>query len=170
MPGCDCPTARFTTQLMSTSDLEFRAARRDDVGTIVRLLADDPLGATREDYRDPLPPEYYHAFEAIDDDRNNELVVGCKDGRVVGVLQLTFIPYLTYKGGWRVLIEGVRVDRAWRSTGVGRAMLEWAISRAEERGCHLVQLTTDRSRRDAKRFYASMGFEATHDGMKLHLK
>ncbi|MBT8400992.1 MAG: GNAT family N-acetyltransferase [Rhodothermia bacterium] len=150
-------------------DLEFRAAARDDVRSIVRLLADDPHGSNREDFGDPLPEDYYNAFEAIDEDRNNELVVACSNGRVVGVLQLTFIPHLTYTGGWRAQIEGVRIDAALRSTGVGRTMLEWAIERARERGCHVVQLTTDRLRHEAKRFYEGLGFEATHDGMKLHL-
>jgi len=87
---------------------------------------------------------------------------------VVGVLQLTFIPYLTYQGGWRALIEGVRVARGARSQGLGKALLEWAIARARERGCVMVQLTTDKSRPDAKRFYDGLGFVASHEGMKLH--
>ena len=149
-------------------DLVFRAAEHTDVPNIVRMLADDPLGATREQCDDPLPPSYYKAFEAIDADPNNELVVACKSGDVVGMFQLTFIPYLTYRGGWRALIEGVRVDTSARAQGVGRRMFEWAIARAKERGCHVVQLTTDRTRPDAKRFYESLGFSATHDGMKLH--
>lgn len=154
---------------MPKGDLQFRAATRDDVASIVRLLSDDPLGAKRENYRDPLPAEYYDAFRAIDQDRNSELIVASASGQVVGVLQLTIIPYLTYTGGWRALIEGVRVDKAVRSEGVGRAMLEWAIERAKQRGCHMVQLTTDRSRSEARHFYESLGFEATHDGMKLHI-
>jgi GNAT superfamily N-acetyltransferase len=85
------------------------------------------------------------------------------------VLQITFIPYLTYEGGWRALIEGVRVDGAARSAGVGRAMVEHAIGRARERGCRLVQLTTDKARPDALRFYEALGFVASHEGMKLHL-
>ena len=91
------------------------------------------------------------------------------DGRVIGVLQLTFIPYLTYRGGWRALIEGVRVDRRHRSAGIGRRLFEWAIARSRERGCHLVQLTSDKQRPDAIRFYESLGFAASHEGMKLHL-
>ncbi|MDH3671753.1 MAG: GNAT family N-acetyltransferase [Gammaproteobacteria bacterium] len=155
---------------MSKGDLVFRTASRDDVKSIVRLLADDALGTRRERYQDPLPSDYYNAFSAIDGDHNNELVVACKNEQIVGVLQLTFIPYLTYEGGWRALIEGVRVDATLRSKGVGRAMFEWAIARAKQRGCHLVQLTTDKSRSDARRFYESLGFQTTHDGMKLHLK
>ncbi len=155
---------------MTKDDLVFRTASRDDVVNIIRLLADDPLGAKRERYQDPLPSNYYNAFSAIDGDPNNELVVACKSEQVVGVLQLTFIPYLTYQGGGRALIEGVRVDATLRSKGVGRTMFEWAISRAKQRGCQLVQLTMDKSRPDTRRFYESLGFQATHDGMKLHLK
>jgi GNAT superfamily N-acetyltransferase len=136
---------------------------------IVRLLADDPLGAKRERYADPLPPAYYKAFAAIGADPNNELVVVELDGQVIGVLQLTFIPYLTYQGGWRALIEGVRIDSRFRSGGLGRRLFEWAIGRAAERGCHMVQLTSDKARPDAIRFYESLGFVASHEGMKLSL-
>ena len=150
--------------------LQFRKALRQDVPAIVRLLADDPLGAKRERFADPLPESYRLAFDAIDADPNNELVVACLDGQVVGVLQLTFIPYLTYQGGWRALIEAVRVDSKLRSKGVGKTLFQWAIERARERGCHLVQLTTDKGRADAKRFYEGLGFAASHEGMKLHLR
>lgn len=149
---------------------KFRNAKREDVPAIVRLLADDPLGAKRERFETPLPESYLSAFEAIDADPNNELVVACQTNEVVGVLQLTFIPYLTYQGGWRALIEAVRIDSKHRSRGLGKAMFEWAIDRSRERGCHLVQLTTDKSRPDAKRFYESLGFAASHEGMKLHLQ
>ncbi|HZO00230.1 MAG TPA: GNAT family N-acetyltransferase [Burkholderiales bacterium] len=147
----------------------FRKAKREDVPAIVRLLADDPLGAKRERFETPLPESYLRAFQAIDADPNNELVVACIGDEVVGVLQLTFIPYLTYQGGWRALIEAVRVDAKLRSKGVGKALFEWAIERSRSRRCHLVQLTTDKSRGDAKRFYESLGFSASHEGMKLKL-
>ncbi len=131
--------------------LSFRRARPGDLPAIVRMLADDPLGAKRERFETPLPESYLRAFEAIDADPNNELVVACLGEEVAGVLQLTFIPYLTYQGGWRALIEAVRIDSKHRSQGLGRAMFEWAIARARDRGCHVVQLTTDKSRADAKR-------------------
>ena len=150
--------------------IEFRRATQDDVTLIVRMLADDPLGAQREAYAEPLPERYHRAFEAIDRDSNNELVVAEIDGEIAGVLQITFIPYLTYQGGWRALIEGVRVAADWRSRGVGRRLFEWAIARARQRGCHLVQLTSDKARPDAIRFYQNLGFEATHEGLKLHLE
>jgi GNAT superfamily N-acetyltransferase len=154
---------------MTIEGLSFRRAERRDLDAIVRLLADDPLGAARETWSQPLLPAYEAAFEAIHADPNNELAVACLDDAVVGVLQLTFIPSLTYRGRWRALIEGVRVDARLRGRGVGRAFFEWAIARARERGCHLLQLTTDKSRADAKAFYEGLGFVASHEGMKLKL-
>jgi GNAT superfamily N-acetyltransferase len=149
--------------------LAFRRASRDDVPAIVRMLACDPLGARREALVSPLPESYYEAFEAIDRDANNELVVAELGGRIVGILHITFIPYMTYRGGWRALIEGVRVDSEARSRGVGRELFTWAIDRARQRGCHLVQLTSDKARPDAIRFYENLGFVASHEGLKLHL-
>lgn len=154
---------------MTEQTLSFRPANRDDVPRIVEMLADDPLGAKRERFEMPLPESYMSAFEAIDADPNNELVVACLNSKVVGVLQVTFIPYLTYQGGWRALIEGVRIAADVRSAGIGRRLFEWAIQRARERKCHLVQLTTDKVRPDALRFYENLGFVASHEGMKLHL-
>jgi len=151
------------------SRLVLRRARIEDLDAVVRLLADDPLGAQRERYQRPLPASYEAAFRAIDADPNQELTVACLDDAVVGVLQITFLPYLTYQGGWRALIEGVRTAAAVRSMGIGREMFGWAIARARARGCHLVQLTTDKARPQALRFYESLGFVASHIGMKLTL-
>jgi len=148
--------------------LTFRQATTEDVIVIVKMLADDPLGAKRENFQDPLPPSYIDAFQTIDADPHNELVVAELENEVVGVLQLTFIPYLTYQGGWRALIEGVRVSSGHRGKGFGHKLFEWAIDRAKERGCHLIQLTSDKARPDAIRFYENLGFKATHEGMKLH--
>lgn len=149
--------------------VSFRPATRDDLPAIVRLLADDTLGSTRERYEVPLPPSYLVAFHAIDADPNNELVVTELDGQLVGTMQLTFIPSITYQGRWRALIEGVRIDSSVRSQGLGRRMFEWAIARARERDCHLLQLTTDKARPEALRFYQCLGFVASHEGMKLIL-
>lgn len=149
---------------------EFRPATAADLPAIVHLLADDALGAQREADVSPLPQSYAKAFEAIDRDPNNELVVAEEAGRVVGVLQLTFIPYLTYQGSWRALVEGVRVASDLRGSGLGRRMFEWVIHRARERGCAMVQLTSTKVRADAIRFYESLGFTASHEGMKLHLR
>ncbi|MEO1088542.1 MAG: GNAT family N-acetyltransferase [Acidobacteriota bacterium] len=147
----------------------FRRARSADLPAIVHLLADDPLGATRESDVSPLPDSYCDAFKAIDRDGNQELVVVELEERVIGVLQLTYIPSMTYRGGWRALIEGVRVSSELRSSGVGRHLFQWAVERARERGCRILQLTTDKSRPAAIKFYEGLGFVASHEGMKLHL-
>lgn len=152
-----------------TDPLVMRPAVRSDLPVIVAMLADDELGARRERFEDPLPGSYGAAFDAIEADGNNELIVAEVGGSVVGVLQLTFIPYLTYQGSWRALVEGVRVASSARSGGIGRLMLEWAIARSKERGCRLIQLTTDKSRPDALRFYERLGFVPSHHGMKLML-
>lgn len=150
--------------------IRVRVAEADDLPAIVAMLADDPLGARRELATHPLPASYLKAFEAIAADPNNELVVAeDSDGRPIAVLQLTFTPYLTHQGGWRATIEGVRVAGHVRGSGLGRQFLSWAIARARERGCHVVQLTTDKQRPDAKRFYEALGFLASHEGMKLQL-
>lgn len=149
--------------------LAFRTALSNDLPDLVRMLADDPLGNRREVVSCPLHPGYSDAFAAIDADPNNELIVAVLGGSIVGMLQITFIPYLTYQGRWRALIEGVRVSSDARSHGVGGAMLEWAIELARTRHCVMVQLTTDRAREDALRFYERLGFVPSHHGMKLHL-
>lgn len=150
--------------------LRIRQATAQDLPVIVRMLADDPLGVQREKLIEPLPASYHAAFEAISCDPNNELVVAeDHDGSVVAVLQITYTPYITYQGGWRAAIEGVRVASHMRGSGVGKDLFAWAIARARARGCHVVQLTTDKQRPEAKRFYETMGFVATHEGMKLAL-
>jgi ribosomal protein S18 acetylase RimI-like enzyme len=155
--------------LMSEVPLTLRQAVLEDLPYIVDMLADDPLGATRERFEVPLPDSYFTAFNAISNNPLNELVVATIEDRVVGVLQLTFIPNISYQGGWRALIEGVRVSASYRNQGIGRRLFEYAINRAKEERCHMVQLTMDKQRTDAHRFYQSLGFQATHEGLKLHL-
>ncbi|MGB4857902.1 MAG: GNAT family N-acetyltransferase [Dokdonella sp.] len=133
------------------------------------MLADDPLGSGREVLSDPLVPSYTEAFSAIDAEPDSELIVAVLAGAPIGMLQITFIPSLSYQGRWRALIEGVRVLSSERSRGVGEAMLHWAIERARSPDCVMVQLTTDKSRDDALRFYERLGFVSSHHGMKLHL-
>jgi ribosomal protein S18 acetylase RimI-like enzyme len=154
---------------MPTPPLLFRRAARDDMPAIVRLLADDALGSQRESPTDPLPESYYAAFAAICADEHSELIVAETGGAVAAVLQLTFIPYLNYRGSWRALIENVHVASGLRGRGVGGALMREAIGRAQARGCRIVQLTTDKTRADAKRFYEKLGFRASHEGMKIHL-
>ncbi|TMW72756.1 GNAT family N-acetyltransferase [Alteribacter natronophilus] len=146
----------------------FRRAGMGDLPVLVGMLADDELGRKRENFTDPLPDSYTAAFEEIEQDGNNELVVAERDGRICGMIQLTFTPCLTYQGGWRCTVEGVRTASSERGKGLGTQMFEWAIARAKERGCHVIQLTTDNQRPDARRFYEKLGFKASHVGMKLH--
>lgn len=134
------------------------------------MLADDALGAIREDASDPLPQSYLDAFAAIEGDPNNELLVAERDGAIAGLLQLTFIPSLTHRGGLRAMIEGVRVHSLERGQGVGAGLVTHAIGLARSRACHLVQLTTDKQRPDALRFYEGLGFRASHEGLKLPLE
>jgi ribosomal protein S18 acetylase RimI-like enzyme len=146
-----------------------RRATQADLEAIVRLLADDPLGAAREQYAVPLPVAYRTAFAAMQAQPGNELLVAVLDGEVAGCLQLTVIPGISRLGGSRAQIEGVRVATAHRGAGIGEALVHDAIERARDAGCALVQLTTDSTRVDARRFYERLGFEATHVGMKLRL-
>lgn len=146
-----------------------RRATRADVAAVVRLLADDVLGQQRERATYPLPESYYTAFDAIDSDDRHELVVVVMAETVIGTLQLSFLPYLTYQGGWRAQIEAVRVDQSYRHHGIGQALLAWAINRARQKGCHMVQLTTNATRGDAQRLYERLGFVPSHVGMKLDL-
>lgn len=154
----------------SNGAIHMRPALREDIATIVLMLADDPLGCTRESNSRPLPNTYFEAFEAIQSDQNHELMVACLGTQVVGVLQFNILFSLTHRGSKRALIEGVRVLRSYRSRGVGQAMFDWAIKRAREHACSIVQLTTDKTRPDALRFYQSLGFVASHEGMKLTLE
>jgi GNAT superfamily N-acetyltransferase len=152
-----------------TDMIGFRAASARDLTTIIALLADDPIGRVRENPGPRLDTCYREAFAAIERDPNQLLAVAERSGDVIGVLQLSFIPGLTRRGMWRGQIEGVRVAASGRASGIGRAMLEWAIEECRRRGCGLVQLTSDKRRADAHRFYESLGFEATHQGYKLSL-
>jgi ribosomal protein S18 acetylase RimI-like enzyme len=149
--------------------LEFRPAERSDLSAIIALLADDPLGAGREDPSDPPNPAYLSAYDAIARDPNQLLAVGERDGEVVACLQVSFIPGLSRLGQWRGQIESVRVAASERGQGVGRELFEWAIEQCRQRGCGLVQLTSDKSRGDALRFYQDLGFAASHEGLKLML-
>lgn len=149
------------------SDLLFRTAVRGDLPAVLALLADDDLGRSRD--VPTVDDAYARAFEAITTDPRNELVVAERGGEVVACLQVTYIPGLSRHGAERALVEAVRVRADQRGAGVGRALLTWVIDRARERGCALVQLTTDKSRTAAHRFYLGLGFVASHEGMKLPL-
>lgn len=151
--------------------MTFRKATIEDVPAIVAMIADDKLGKTREDFQIPLPDKYYQAFENIDADTNQELIVVESENReIIGTLQLSFIQYLTYQGGIRAQIEAVRIRKDQRGTGLGTQLFEWAIERAKKRKAHVLQLTTDKKRPEAISFYKKLGFMDSHEGMKLHFK
>lgn len=150
--------------------MTFRQATAKDLPVIIELLANDKLGQAREKFEEPLPREYMEAFSNIAADKNQELILGeNENGEVVATLQVSFIQYLTYRGGIRAQIEAVRIREDLRGQGVGQEMFEWTIQRAKKRNAHLIQLTSDKQRPDAIRFYEKLGFVASHEGMKLNL-
>lgn len=154
---------------MSETTASFRPATTADVAAIVGLLADDRLGAVREDASLPLDERYIQAFDAIERDPNQLQAVADLDGRIVGCLQLSFIPGLSFIGTWRGQIESVRIHSSMRGSGLGQQMITWAVGVCRERGCGIVQLNTHQSRDDAVRFYEKLGFSNSHYGMKLSL-
>src|SRR3982751_3066143 len=161
-------------------EILFRHATTDDLPDIVRMLADDFLGESREQYEDPLPESYGKAFRDIEADPNNELIVvefgkagdasHDSDAGIIGTMQLTFTPSVSFQGGKRATIESVRVDARYRGRGIGEQMMRWAIGRAKEKGCISVQLTTNLERKDGYPIYEGVGFAPSHLGMKLKLR
>ncbi len=149
--------------------VRYRIATRNDVPAIVRLLAEDELGAQRERFETPLPQAYYTAFEKIQTSPNQELIVAELEGEVIGTLQLMYLPSLSYQGRTRAQVESVRIAQQLRGQGIGTGMMKWSLERARQRGCHLMQLTSHRSRADAHRFYEKLGFTQSHVGMKINL-
>ena len=147
-----------------------RLARQSDLAAIIGLLADDDLGSAREIVADPIDPRYLSAFAAIEADANQLLAVATDaSDQVVGCLQLSFIPGMSRTGMWRGQIESVRIARDLRGSGLGSEFIEWAIVQCAERGCGLVQLTSDKTRVDSIRFYEKLGFVASHEGLKRNL-
>jgi GNAT superfamily N-acetyltransferase len=162
-------------QILETLDLGssrvvLRRAETRDVPAIIELIAADQLGASRDGVRTPEDlAAYQAAFEAIDRDPAHMLVVAQSGPDIAATMQLSFLPGLARRGALRAQIEAVRVDQAYRSLGLGSAIVTWAIGESRRRGCALVQLTSDKSRTAAHRFYQRLGFTATHEGMKLAL-
>ena len=149
------------------NDLQIRVATMEDLDGILEMIQRDSF--THRPDEPGRREDYVRAFEAIDASPDNELIVVMRGAEMVGTLQLTFIPGLSYRGGWRAQVEAVRVRQDLRNMRIGTRMMEWAIGRARERGCRLVQLTTNAARTDAQRFYRKLGFEPSHVGMKLIL-
>jgi GNAT superfamily N-acetyltransferase len=149
--------------------MNFRKAKKIDLSIIVEMIADDELGKKRENFQKPLPKEYLNAFEKISSDENQELiVVENENSEIIGTFQLSFIQYMNYCGGIRAQMETVMVRKDKRGLGIGKIMFEWAINRAKERNANMLQLTSDKKRPRAIKFYKDLGFEATHEGMKMH--
>lgn len=144
----------------------FRTAARTDLPAVIALLADDVLGKSRD--LTVVDDAYEHAFAAIESDPRNTLAVA-DDGDIVGCMQITFIPGLGHHGAERAQFEAVRIRSDRRGAGLGKRFMSWGIDLARARGCTLVQLTTDKVRTDAHRFYAALGFVSSHEGMKLRL-
>lgn len=145
-----------------------REAKREDIRRIVEMLDDDALASGRENLKGDMKA-YHAAFDAIAADPNNTLYVWDEEGEVMGCLQLTFIPGISYQGSWIAQVEGVRVDRSMRGEGIGEEMMKFVAARARERGCKHLQLMTNKRRTDAQRFYERLGFVMSHEGMKLTL-
>ena len=150
-------------------EVDYRIAARSDLASIVALLNDDEFGAGRNPVFEKASLEYSTAFDSIERDPSNQFIVASMDGRIVGCYQLTFIVGLSHLGGERAQIESVRVASDLRGVGLGTDLMRDALRRASERGCFLVQLTTDLRREHTKRFYERLGFIASHNGMKLPL-
>jgi GNAT superfamily N-acetyltransferase len=150
------------------SELILRDATVSDLPVILAMLAEDTIPANRE--ADPSDPRYLAAFEAIGADPNQRLIAAELGGRVVGTMQLSFLPGLSFTGSWRGLIEAVRIVADLRGQKLGERMIRWAVEQCRARDCKLVQLTSSAKRTDAHRFYARLGFVQSHVGMKLHLR
>ena len=155
---------------MPEPSVNFRDAVMADLPQILAMLADDALASERETDSPAAQKAQVDAFSAIDSDLNHELIVATMGDDVIAVLQLSYLPGLTYSGGWRAQIEGVRVARSHHAKGIGKQLMQHAIERARSRQCVLVQLTSDQRRDRALAFYARLGFESTHVGMKLRLR
>ncbi|WP_144391991.1 GNAT family N-acetyltransferase [Pleionea sediminis] len=147
-------------------EILFRTAESGDLEALIHLLADDPLGTQREDISHPINQRYVESFKAIRQDPNNQLIVATVENRVIGMLQITFIPYLTHIGTWRCQVEGVRIHKEYRGKGLGKMLLDYATQEAKTKGCKIIQLTSDKQRPDALKFYTNLGFKATHEGFK----
>ena len=148
--------------------MALRKAKRDDVPRLLQLLAEDQISDQRDDPNSDMAP-YLAAFDAIDSNPNDATYVWEQDGEIIGCFQLTFLPGLLMKGGWRAQVESVRVDRRYRGRKIGEQMMVEAVRMSRAKGCRQLQLTTNKDRRDAHRFYRRLGFVASHEGMKLKL-
>lgn len=149
--------------------LDFREAEKNEISTLVKMFADDKLGSQREDVSEPVNERYIAAFNQIQNDPNNEIIVAIHKNEIVGMMQLTYIPSLSHIGSKRCIVGGVRVQSPYRGQGLGTKIINWGIQKAESIGCEMVQITSDKQRPEAIRFYEKLGFKATHEGLRLKL-
>lgn len=152
------------------TEIAIRRADRDDVKAIVEIIADNPIGQKRESIGEDIDQRYYEAFDLINEDPKQILIVAEFEGNVVGTMQISFLVNMSVRGSKRALIEAMHVCSRYRNHGIGHYMMNWAISEAKARGCRIVQLTSNKERLDAHRFYKDLGFKATHEGFKLQLE
>lgn len=152
------------------TEIYIRSAKQCDLPFIIQLLAEDPLGANREDSTMPPNALYLKAWDDISKSKNAEIFVVGDESKIIGVAQIDYLQYLTYQGGRRAQIEGVRIHKEYRNKGIGKKLFNFLIEKAKQQGCHLVQLSTDKTRPEALKFYESLGFVQSHIGMKLHFK
>jgi len=149
--------------------LNYREAEEYEVPILVRMFADDKLGSKREDISEPINKSYVSAFNQIKSDPNNELIVAIHENEIIGMMQLTYIPSLGLLGSKRCVIGGVRVHSRYRGRGLGTKIIKWGIKQSECKGCKIVQITSDKQRPEAIRFYEKLGFKATHEGLRLKI-
>jgi ribosomal protein S18 acetylase RimI-like enzyme len=168
VPVIDCGLLFMGREMtVDMRDVLARKMQNADLPRILQLLADDELGQLRETLETTPHDDYQRAFTAIDADPNQYLAVFEKDNNIIGCLQISFIPGLSRRGALRGQIESVRVAANVRCNGYGTIMMAWAIEKCREQGCSLVQLTSDKTRKDAQRFYQELGFVPSHEGFKL---
>lgn len=149
--------------------LTFRQARPDDLAFIIGLIVEDSIVDSGDDAAAAMEPAYLEALAAITADPNQEMLVVERDGETVGCFQLSYLPGLMRRGMWRGQIELVHVSAANQGRGIGSEMMRWALERCRERGCGMIQLTSNKKRLDAHRFYERLGFLKSHEGFKYYL-
>ncbi len=154
---------------ISFESMSFREATREDLPAMIELLHDDPLGKSREIISTPVAKTYLDAFDDISKDKNNTLYILEHNAHLIGILQLTIIPHLNRGGSKRAQIESVHIHRDVRKRGFGTAFMKFAIKKAKDKNCKIVQLTTDKTREQAQKFYSNLGFTGSHIGMKIYI-
>lgn len=147
----------------------YRNATPADLRFIIGLIVEDSVIDTGDNPADAGHADYVNALAAIDADPNQEMIVVEDDGVPVGCFQLSYLPGLMRRGQWRGQIEVVHVAQSHRNRGIGGEMMRWAIERCREHNCSMVQLTSNKKRTDAHRFYERLGFLKSHEGFKLYL-